>query len=283
MIIIDKKKCNGCGLCVQVCHEHCIKPDNKIIKIDYRVCSTCTQCIAICPQQALSWDHTKPAAFDKNQLPTSSHLDELFKERRTVRDFKKDKIKRELLEEIAGYGVYAPTHNFNMRVIIVDDDNIIEQIDKVVYKFNLKLFQFLYKPKIIQSFIKLILPDNEFEYVKAKPKIEMNIEMKKAYKTLPAAMLHIIADKRIPLSLESAQYALYTMNLYALTKGIACRNLVGNQMILNRSKLIRRLLGLKKNEKIFAAMGLGFPAFKFRNKVLGKKIPVQWNKELSKD
>ena len=104
------------------------KLDNEIIKIDYRFCSTCTQCIAICPRKALSWDNSQPVVYDKKQLPTSLQLDELFKERRTVRDFKKDKIERELLKEIVEYGIYAPTHNFNMRLIIVDDDQIIRQV-----------------------------------------------------------------------------------------------------------------------------------------------------------
>lgn len=48
-------------------------------------------------------------------------------------------------------------------------------------------------------------------------------------------------------------------------------------MILNKSQLIRNLLGLKKSEKIFAIMGLGYPAIKFKNKVIGKKMTIQWN------
>ena len=277
MIVIDKDKCNGCGLCVQICHEYCIKPDNESIIVDYGLCSTCTQCIAICPRQALSWDNSQPIAYDRKQLPTSFQIDELLKERRTVRDFKKEKIERELLKEIVGYEIYAPTHNFDMRAIIIDDGQIIEKIDRIIYNFNVRLYKFLYKPKIIPKLIKVIFPDREFEYLKARPKLEKSLERQRAFKRFPAALVLIIADKRIPLSLESAQYALYNMNLYALTKGIGCRNLVGNQMILNRSKFIWNLLGLKKHEKIFATMGLGYPAITFHNKVFGKKIPIQWN------
>ncbi|UCE08912.1 MAG: nitroreductase family protein, partial [bacterium] len=224
-----------------------MKLENEKIKIDYAYCSTCTQCIAICPRQALSWDHSQPVAYNKKQLPASSQLDELFKERRTIRGFKKEKIQRELLTEIVEYGIYAPTHNFNMRAIIVDDDYIIEQVEKIIYNFNLKLYKFLYKPKIIHTLIKVILPFHEFEYLKAKPKLEQSLARGRAFKTCPPALVFVIADKRIPLSLESAQYALYNMDLYARTKGIGCRNLVGNQMILNRSKLILNLLGFKKH------------------------------------
>jgi nitroreductase len=235
----------------------------------------------VCPRQALSWDNSPPVPFDKKQFPTSSQLDELFKERRTIRDFKKKRIERALLEEIVNYGIYAPTNNFNMRVIIVDDNQLIEQFDRVIYNFGSKLYSFLYKPKIISAIIKFITPTRRFEYLKAKPKLEKSIERGRAFKSFPAALVFIIADKRIPLSLESAQYALYNMDLFARSKGIGCRNLVGNQMILNKSKLVRNLLGLEKHKKIFATMGLGYPAIKFRNKVVGKKMKIQWNENKS--
>jgi hypothetical protein len=46
--------------------------------------------------------------------------------------------------------------------------------------------------------------------LKARPKLENSLKRKKAFKSLPAAMVFIVADKRVPLSLESAQYALMT-------------------------------------------------------------------------
>lgn len=185
MLIIDNDKCNGCGLCVQICHEHCIKLDHEEIEIDYRFCSTCTQCIAICIRQALSWDNSQPIEFDEKQLPTSLQLDELFKERRTVRDFKEDKIERKLLREIVEYGIYAPTHNFNMRVIVVDGNQIIEQVDKVIYNFNLRLYKFLYEPRIIHTLMKVISPNRKFEYFKTKPKLEKSLEWEEHLELFP--------------------------------------------------------------------------------------------------
>jgi len=81
----------------------------------------------------------------------------------------------------------------------------------------------------------------------------------------------------VPLSLESAQYAIYNMNLLGMTRGVACRNLVGNQMIFNRNKALQCRLGIGKREKIFATMAVGWPALRFRNKVAEKKIPLSWN------
>lgn len=276
MITIDHNKCNKCGLCEQICHEYCIFIDGKTIKIDYDFCSTCGQCIAICPKIALLWNNIEPLKYNNGLLPDSSQLDELLKERRTIRDFKPEKISKELLEEIVNYAIYSPTHNFDLRAIVIDNENIINQIDKIILKFSSRIYHFLYRPKFFHAIVKLLTPNREHEYLKAKPKLEAALKRGRNFKTIPPAIILIIADRRVPLSVESAQYALYSINLYAQTKGLGCRNLVGNQMLLNRSKSISKKLGLKKYEKIVGTMAIGFPSIKYRNKVEGKKIDITW-------
>ena len=277
MIKIELEKCNACRLCIKICHESCLRMENDILTIDYKYCSTCTQCIAVCPQKAITWDNIEAKPFDKSLYPDSSQIAELLMERRTIRDYTNQKIDKLLLGEITSYAIYAPTHNFNLRAIIIDDEQIIKQIDYLIYRFSLNIYKWLYKPKIISSLIKIIAPDREFEYFKAKPKLENVQKRKSGFKTKPAAIIMIVGDKKVPLSLESAQYALYNIDLYAQSKGIACRNLVGNQMILNKNKKFRRQIGLDKNEKIFGTITMGYSAIKFRNKVYGKHIKIQWN------
>jgi hypothetical protein len=77
--------------------------------------------------------------------------------------------------------------------------------------------------------------------------------------------------------MESAQYALYNIDLYTKTLGLGCRNLVGDQMFLNRSKSLRKLLKIGKDKKIFATIALGYPEVKFKNKVIGRQMLIQWN------
>lgn len=279
MVRVDKEKCTGCGSCISIYHENCMSLVNEKVRIDYEFCSTCTQCIAICPQSALLWNDVRPIPFDDSKLPSSAQLDELFKQRRTIRHFLKRKPDRHLLEEIINYGVYAPTHNFNFRAIAADDEGLLNQIDHVVFSYNKKIYRYLYKPGIIRFLIKSLFPSQKDEYLKAKPKLEGSLKIGRAYQCMPPVIVFIVGDRNIPLSVESAQYVLYNMDLYARTKGMGCRNLVGNQMFLNRSKVFKHLLKLGKNEKIFATIGLGYPSKKFRNKVIGKQMRIQWNNE----
>ena len=277
MIKIDSDKCNLCGLCARICHESCINIENKALKINYNYCSTCTQCIAVCPRSALSWDDFQAERFDKSMFPDIKQVRELLMERRTIRDYTDKKIERAILQEVTDLAIYAPTHNFNLRAVIIDDDQIINEVDSLIFNFSVNIYKWFYKPRIILTLLRLFAPDSEFEYLKARPKLENVRKRAHGFKTKPAAIILIIGDRKVPLSLESAQYALYNIDLYGQAKGLACRNLVGSQMILNRTKKFRKLLGIKKSEKIFGTLTLGYPAVKFRNKVIGKKINIQWN------
>ena len=55
MPLIDRERCNGCGLCVSVCHCNAlIIKDNVVIVIETEECGWCTQCEAVCPLDAIS-------------------------------------------------------------------------------------------------------------------------------------------------------------------------------------------------------------------------------------
>ena len=55
MPVIDPKKCDGCGLCVGVCHLNALVIVNNIITIIETVeCDWCTDCELVCPTGAIS-------------------------------------------------------------------------------------------------------------------------------------------------------------------------------------------------------------------------------------
>jgi len=273
VITLDKGKCTVCGLCVKICHEHCMALVDDTVRINRELCSTCTQCIAVCPQEALSWDHVPPVAYDKARLPSAEQLDELFKERRTIRFFRSDKIDRTLLEEIVGYGGYAPTNNFALRAVVVDDEEIIEELDRINLQFVTKIYKVFFKSKIVFNLIRRIMPALD---PKDKVKIESDLERGHTFHR-PAALVFIAGDKRVALSEASAQYALYNMILYAQAKGMGSCLWGGAELFLDRSKAARKRLGLQKREHILGALGLGYPAVMFANKVKGKTLPIEWN------
>jgi MinD superfamily P-loop ATPase len=52
--LLDRDKCNGCGLCVSVCRcEALVLVDNVITIIESKLCGWCTLCEMVCPTQAI--------------------------------------------------------------------------------------------------------------------------------------------------------------------------------------------------------------------------------------
>ena len=69
IIKIDKKKCNGCGLCAQACHENAIGMVNgkaKLLRDDY--CDGLGDCLPVCPTNAISFEEREAAAVSYTHL-----------------------------------------------------------------------------------------------------------------------------------------------------------------------------------------------------------------------
>ena len=55
--VLDKAKCNKCGLCFIYCPEGCIQPDEEGYFIaDLKYCKGCGICAAECPKKAIKME-----------------------------------------------------------------------------------------------------------------------------------------------------------------------------------------------------------------------------------
>ncbi len=65
IITIDEEKCNGCGICVDACHEGAIGLVNgkaKLMRDDY--CDGLGDCLPACPTDAISFEEREAAPYD---------------------------------------------------------------------------------------------------------------------------------------------------------------------------------------------------------------------------
>lgn len=71
-IKIDKEKCDGCGLCVEACHEGAIAlVDGKAELVREDFCDGLGDCLPACPQGAISFLERTPVADDMGVLQVS--------------------------------------------------------------------------------------------------------------------------------------------------------------------------------------------------------------------
>lgn len=50
---VNIEKCNGCGICVDVCPENAIEIIDGKAYIDVNSCTGCSKCVVACPQDAI--------------------------------------------------------------------------------------------------------------------------------------------------------------------------------------------------------------------------------------
>lgn len=108
-IKIFPERCNGCGLCVEVCKDFdLMMQDGKVIVSDKSLfgCIGCGHCMAICPTDAIEiWGRTL-SPNDLFILPKEENCasyDEqlsILQRRRSIRDYREKSIDPELTEKI---------------------------------------------------------------------------------------------------------------------------------------------------------------------------------------
>ncbi|UCD86348.1 MAG: DUF362 domain-containing protein [Desulfobacterales bacterium] len=63
---VKRKKCEGCGECVEYCAQKAISLIDEKAKINRKKCVGCGECIIVCPNQAIQiqWDQTIPVFLE---------------------------------------------------------------------------------------------------------------------------------------------------------------------------------------------------------------------------
>lgn len=113
MMKIDQNKCIGCSKCVKDCFVNDISLIDGKAEMKNENCFKCGHCIAVCPVDAVSTDeYNMDDIKEYNEKEFSISADKLLnfiKFRRSIRQFKKQKIEKIKILKIIEAARFTPT------------------------------------------------------------------------------------------------------------------------------------------------------------------------------
>lgn len=249
---IDQSKCIGCGLCKKVCVASNIVIENKKAKTVLDDCIMCGQCSGVCPKNAVSISGFDFKAIEKKKavrLDPDEVLD-VIRFRRTVRQFKTQKILTEVIDQILEAGRLNHTAKNKQDVSFIVLDKEKDKIEEMAIKLfkRVKPLANLFSPMARNNKIK-----DHFFFFKA-PIVIVVLAKDKVNGILAAQNMEFIAEAN---------------GLGVLFSGFFTT-------AANSSFKIKKALDVPKGKKIVATLVLGYPDVNFLRSVPRESLDVKY-------
>jgi nitroreductase/NAD-dependent dihydropyrimidine dehydrogenase PreA subunit len=273
MISVDKVKCIKCGTCISMMEGYCISSKEGYPVFDFSVCNLCKKCVAVCPSQAIMINNVYPDKIKNNNPVSPSDLKKMFEKRRSIKHFKKQRIPRRILEDIVSVAKYAPNQNNNILLLVIDDSDLIDKIDKKALSFVKFFYRLFFSIKPLVS-----LFDRFFKGLKViKRKMELTLKTEKhVVKKNTQALIIAVGDRKAPVTESSAYYVLATMMYYAEALGIGTCLMDSLKITFRTNKSLREKIKIKKD--VLGVLSLGYSNENIVNIPRGYELNIQWNK-----
>ena len=289
--VIDPERCTGCGLCLLVCPSQTLSlvQGKAVVSGDQSL--NCGHCQAVCPTGAVRVESLDPeqsrfAGFtlDPAWLPPGQYdlagLARLMASRRSCRNYQDKPVPREMLSDLIKIGLSAPSGTNSQRwsfTVLPSREKVMDLaqgIGQVMRALNRmaektwlrKGMRLLGKPELDEYF------REHYQTVRRSLEEWEREGIDRLFHGAPAVILvGSLPGGSCPA--EDALLASGQMILAAHAMGLgAC--LIGYAVeVLARKPSLARALGVGPEEKIHAAIALGWPAEKYR-RITGRRAPL---------
>ena len=277
---VDEDVCKGDGICVRVCPKDIfVLEDKKAKVIESRAadCIGCGQCIAVCPMDAVHIEQLPAEGFETlaGNGATYGDLHGLLSARRSVRNFKKRPVERELIEKIVQTAATAPmgAPPHATEILVIDDPDALDQLRRDTvdnYRRNIRVV----KHPFVRPFIKRQVGAELFHTIEthvvpnavaANDAFDRRGEDKYLYHAPVLMLFH--AHRSAPSYEQSAHLVCAYAMLAAQSLGLGTTVIGMVPPIIDRSKALRRRYEIPSENKVITSLILGYPKFRYRKSI----------------
>ena len=270
-VIINKKTCIGCGLCVKDCSRNAIALVNRKAEVDLDLCNECCHCVAVCPEVSVSmpdYDSDEILEYDADKLYLDPDNFLYFQKfRRSIRQFKNKVIEPDKLNKIIESGRYSPTasnRQLNRYIIIRDKiDEVRDMTIKALYDMandsNLDLGgRSGYQKAWIQMY-------NDYK--------EKNID--RLFFNAPQIIV-IVSEDKAGFAEVNGGLAASRMELQANALGLGVCYIGFFKRAVQYNGRIKELIGMKDDEEFILSFALGYPNVKYQRSINRRTPDVRY-------
>lgn len=261
MVVIDEKKCIGCGLCAADCIAQNIVIEEKAhVKQD---CFQCGHCVAVCPKGAVSipeYDMADMEEYDADSftLQPEAVLHSI-KFRRSIRNYKPEGVPEDVLRTLAEAGRYTATAKNSQ-------SNGFVFVQKEMAELKDRVWQFIddIAHKDIREVDKAFLPYLVFNQRRKKDAADDYL-----FRNAPV-VLYVVSDSALDAGLAAQNMEMMgvSLGLGMLYNGYLAR-------VSDANEELKQWLGIG-DRTIRACMLLGYPAVHYARTAPRKTADVIW-------
>lgn len=267
---VDPEKCNGDGICVEICPVGILELDEngrpRGIPAIERHCVSCGHCVAVCPHGAL--DNVKTPLSRMSEMWRDEPVDRetaghMLRARRSIRAYRDERVPRELLRELLDMARFAPSaHNAQgVSYIVVDTPEGMLAVREAVIGW-------------MRSVVETD-PEKADHYTMPGIIREHELGMDKLLRHAPALVVATV-QKSVPLPENSSDLALEYAELYAPSLGLGTCWAGYCMLCARMSPVMKDFFHIPDDRVLTGMLMVGFPKYRYHRLPDRKPLKLTW-------